>query len=163
MIIGTSVALLGFVTAQRLAELVYARRNTARLLAQGAREIGVRHYPYMVSLHAAWLGGLWWLAPDRPIQWAWLTVFALAQVTRLWVLLSLGTHWTTRIIILPGAPLVASGPYRLVRHPNYVIVAIEFAALPLAFGLVAYAAAFSLLNAVILYVRIKTESAALRA
>jgi methyltransferase len=158
-----SVALLGFVTVQRLAELIYARRNTARLLAQGAREIAPEHYPYMVALHACWLAGLWWFAPYRPIEWIWLLVFALAQVMRVWVLQSLGPRWTTRIIVLPGAPLIASGPYRFLSHPNYVIVAVELAALPLAFGLVGYAICFSLLNAAVLFVRVRAEEAALRA
>ncbi|MET0868809.1 MAG: isoprenylcysteine carboxylmethyltransferase family protein [Pseudorhodoplanes sp.] len=158
----TSVALLGFVTLQRLAELVYARRNTARLLACGAREVAPGHYPYMVAMHACWLAGLWWLAPYRPLEWFWLSVFALAQVMRVWVLQSLGSRWTTRIIVVPEGPLVASGPYRFLSHPNYVIVAVELASLPLAFGLVGYAIIFSLLNAAMLFVRIRTEDAALR-
>jgi methyltransferase len=157
-----SVLLLGFVTLQRLAELIYARRNTAQLLAQGAREIAPEHYPYLVALHAAWLGGLWWLAADRPIEWFWFAVFAVAQLMRVWVLYSLGRRWTTRIIVLPGASLIANGPYRFLRHPNYVIVAAELAALPLAFGLTAYAVFFSLINAIVLFVRIRAEDAVLR-
>jgi methyltransferase len=156
-----SVLLLAFVTLQRLAELIHARRNTAQLLAQGAREVAPEHYPYLVTLHAAWLAGLWWLAADRPIEWGWLAVFAAAQVMRVWVLYSLGRRWTTRIIVLPHAPLVATGPYRFLRHPNYVVVAVELAALPLAFGLTAYAVFFSLANAIVLFVRIRAEDAIL--
>jgi methyltransferase len=157
-----SVVVLAMVTLQRLGELVLARRNTRRLLAQGAFEIGAAHYPLIVALHAAWLAGLWRLGWDKPIQWPWLAVFLVLQALRVWVLASLGGRWTTRIIILPGAPLVARGPYRFLPHPNYAVVVGEIAALPLAFGLPAYAAAFSLLNAVVLTIRIRAENAALR-
>jgi methyltransferase len=125
-----SVALLGFVTLQRVAELVHTRLNTVRLLARGAQEIAPGHYPYMVALHATWLAGLWLLAPGRPIEAFWFAVFAIAQAARLWVLATLKTRWTTRIIVLPGAPLVTTGPYRCLRHPNYTIVVVEIAALP---------------------------------
>ncbi|ARQ00304.1 isoprenylcysteine carboxyl methyltransferase family protein [Pseudorhodoplanes sinuspersici] len=156
-----SVALLGAVTLQRLAELIYSRRNTARLLAQGAYEVAPEHYPFMVLLHAAWLSGLWLLAPARPINLFWFALFAIAQVMRVWVLTTLKTRWTTRIIVLPGAPLVGKGPYRFLRHPNYAVVVVEIAALPLAFGLPLYAFVFSVLNAIILFVRIRAENAAL--
>jgi methyltransferase len=158
-----TIAILGFVTLQRAAELVYSRHNTARLLARGAHEAAPGHYRYMVALHTAWLAGLWWLAPGRAVMWPWLAVFIAAQMFRLWVLATLRERWTTRIIILPGAPLISSGPYRFLRHPNYVVVALEIATLPLAFGLVGYALAFSLLNAAILFVRIGAENAALAA
>jgi methyltransferase len=157
-----SILILALVTAQRLGELVLARRNTKRLLARGAYEVGAAHYPLIVVMHAAWLAGLWWLAWDRPVQWPWLAVFLVLQALRVWVLASLGPRWTTRIIILPGAPLVARGPYRFLPHPNYAVVIGEIAALPLAFGLPAYAAAFTLLNAVVLTIRIRAENAALR-
>lgn len=157
-----AVVVLALVTLQRLGELVLARRNTRQLLAQGAHEVAPEHYPLLVAMHAAWLIGLWWLAWDRPIQWPWLVVFLVLQVLRLWVLATLGARWTTRIIVLPRAPLVAKGPYRFLSHPNYAVVIGEIATLPLAFGLVAYAAAFSLLNAVILTIRIRAENAALR-
>jgi len=157
-----SVVVLALVTLQRLGELVLARSNTRRLLAQGAREVAPEHYPLLVAMHAAWLAGLWWLAWDRPIQWPWLVVFLVLQGLRVWVLATLGHRWTTRIIVLPGAPLVAKGPYRFLSHPNYAVVIGEIAALPLAFGLWAYAAAFSLLNAVVLTIRIRAENAALR-
>jgi methyltransferase len=156
------IAMLGFVTLQRLAELAYAKRNTLRLLARRAHEIAPGHYPYMVVLHTTWLAGLWLLALGRPIALPWLAVFAAAQIMRLWVLMTLGPRWTTRIIVLPGTSLVVDGPYRFLRHPNYAIVALEMATLPLAFGLPAYAIAFSLLNAIVLSVRIRAENAALR-
>ena len=157
-----SIALLAFVTLQRLGELVLARRNTAALLAKGAREVAPEHYPVMVALHASWIIGLWLTAPGRPVALFWFLVFMGLQVLRLWVLATLKGRWTTRIIVLPGASLVRSGPYRFLRHPNYAIVVGEIAALPLAFGLPLYAIVFSLLNALILYVRVKAENAALK-
>jgi methyltransferase len=161
MMLLPSIALLLFVTLQRLGELAYARRNTRALLERGAFEVGASHYSHIVLLHAAWLGGLWLLAPGRPINFVWFTIFVVLQLLRLWVLSTLKRRWTTRIIVLPGTPLVRSGPYRFMRHPNYAIVAGEIAALPLAFGLSLYALVFSLLNAVILRTRISAERAAL--
>ena len=156
-----SVAVLAFVTLQRLGELVLARRNTARLMARGAVEVSPGHYPAIVVLHAAWLGGLWWFAWDRPANLALLAVFAGLQAMRLWVLATLGERWTTRIIVLPGAPLVTTGPYRFLSHPNYAVVAAEIAVLPAVFGLYAYAVAFSILNAAVLALRIRAENGAL--
>ncbi|MBB4116303.1 methyltransferase [Rhizobium sp. BK226] len=157
-----SIALLAFVTLQRLGELVLAQRNTAALLARGAREVAAEHYPVMVALHTAWIIGLWLLAPGRPVELFWFVVFMALQGLRLWVLATLKGRWTTRIIILPGAPLVRSGPYRFLSHPNYAIVVGEIAVLPLAFDLPFYAIVFSLLNALILHVRVKAENAALK-
>ena len=156
-----SLTVLGLVTAQRLGELVLARRNTKRLLAQGGEERGAGHYPLMVALHAAWLAGLWWLAWDRPANLAWLGVYAVLEALRAWMLASLGPRWTTRIIVVPGEALVRRGPYRFVSHPNYLVVAGEIAVLPLVFGLGAYALAFSLLNAAMLWHRVRVEQAAL--
>jgi methyltransferase len=158
-----SLVILALVTAQRLGELVLARRNTAALLAKGGVERGAEHYPVIVGLHAAWLGGLWILAWDRPASLAWLAVYLVLQGLRAWVLVSLGSRWTTRIIVVPGETLVRRGPYRFIPHPNYVVVAAEIAVLPLVFGLAGYAIVFSLLNASVLWLRIRTENAALRA
>jgi methyltransferase len=157
-----SIALLTFVTLQRLGELVLARRNTITLFARGAREIAPEHYPYMVALHAGWLMGLWLLAPGKQIHILWFAVFMVLQALRLWVLATLKDRWTTRIIVLPGAPLVTHGPYRFIRHPNYAIVVGEIAALPLALGMPFYAAIFSVLNAAVLFVRIRAENGALK-
>lgn len=156
-----SIVVLGLVTAQRIGELVLAEHNTRRLRAQGALETGADHYVFIVLLHGAWLLGLWALAWDRPINLALLAVFIVLQAARVWVIATLGARWTTRIITLPGAPLVTKGPYRFVSHPNYVVVALEIAVLPLAFGLVAYAIVFSLLNAAMMWVRIRSEAGAL--
>ena len=157
-----SIALLAFVTLERLGELVLARRNTTELRARGAVEYGAGHYPLIVLLHAAWLSGLWWLAWDLPIQPIWLGVFVLLQGGRIWVLATLGKRWTTRIIVLPAAPLVARGPYRWFSHPNYAVVVGEIAILPLLFGLTWYAVIFSALNAAVLTVRIRAENRVLR-
>ena len=155
------VVILALVTAQRLAELWLSNRNTRRLLDQGAVVHGAGHYPLIIAVHAAWLAALWWWAPGRPIDWGLMAAFVLLQAARVWVIATLGSRWTTRIIVMPTAPLVRRGPYRFVNHPNYVIVALEIAILPLAFGLVGVALAFSLLNAAILWVRIREENAAL--
>jgi methyltransferase len=153
---------LGLVTGQRLGELALARHNTRRLMARGAVEAGRDHYPYMVALHAVWLVGLWVLARHQPIDPLWLRLFVVLQAARIWVVASLGERWTTRIVTLPGAPLIRRGPYRFLSHPNYLVVAGEIAVLPLAFGLVGFAALFTALNAVMLRVRIGAEAQALR-
>lgn len=156
-----AIVILSLVTAQRLAELWLSNRNTRRLLDQGAVEVARSHYPLIVAVHVAWLAALWWFAPGQPIVWPLVVLFALLQLARMWVIATLGLRWTTRIIVLPGAPLVRSGPYRFVDHPNYVIVIAEIAVLPLAFGLVGWALFFSLLNAVVMTIRIRAENRAL--
>jgi methyltransferase len=153
--------LVAFITVQRLGELILARRNTQRLLAEGGVEYGRSHYFWMVALHTAWLLGLWWLGRSHPVDPFLLGVFVLLQAGRLWVIASLDGRWTTRIIVLPQAPLVATGPYRWLKHPNYLIVALEIAVVPLALGLPVFAAVFTVFNAFILYHRIRTENAAL--
>ena len=158
-----SIILLAFVTIQRIGELVLAHRNTARLKARGAVETGAEHYPLIVGLHAAWVVGLWALAWDRPVNMGWLAVFLVLMALRIWTLASLGERWTTRIITLPGEPRIRRGPYRFISHPNYVVVVGEVAVLPLAFGLNVYALVFSLLNASVLWIRIRAENAALAA
>jgi methyltransferase len=156
-----SVAVLTFVTFQRLAELVWARRNTRLLLRQGAKEWAPEHYYIIVTLHGSWLAGLWLLAPQTVVHWGWLGVFAVLQGLRVWALYSLKERWTTRIIVLAHAPLVRTGPYRWLNHPNYWVVAGEILTLPLSFGLVVYAMIFSALNAIVLSIRIRAENQAL--
>lgn len=153
--------LLAFVTAQRLIELAWAQRNTTRLIASGGVEFGRGHYPLMVALHASWLAGLWLIGRDRTVDLPLLVVFAVLQVARLWVILSLGPRWTTRVVVVPGGTLVAAGPYRLLRHPNYLIVLAEIVVVPLALGLAWYAAVFGALNAALLFHRVRVEEAAL--
>jgi methyltransferase len=156
-----SIALLAFVTLQRLVELPIAAANTRRLLAAGGHEVGASHYLFLVAVHVAWLATLWWLAPGRSIDLPFLALFALIEAIRIWVLRTLGYRWTTRIIVVPGEKLVSSGPYRFVNHPNYLVVIGEIAVLPLVFGLWQVALIFSLLNAAALTVRINAENAAL--
>jgi methyltransferase len=154
--------LLALVTLERLAELALARRNTSLLQQRGAVEHARGHYPLIVLLHAAWLAGLWLLGRDNPVDPVLLAVFLVLQVLRAWVLATLGSRWTTRIIVQPGAPLVAKGPYRWLSHPNYVVVVGEIAVLPLCLGLPGFALAFSVANAAVLTIRIRAENAALR-
>ncbi|HTC07156.1 MAG TPA: isoprenylcysteine carboxylmethyltransferase family protein [Acetobacteraceae bacterium] len=153
-----AIFLLAFVTTERLGELWLARRNTAALLAKGAYEVAPGHYPLIVLLHAAWLAGLWGFGAARALDPGWLVVFLVLQGLRVWVLATLGRRWTTRIIVLPGAPLVRTGPYRLLTHPNYAVVVGEIAVLPLCLGLPWYALAFSVANFVILAIRIRAEN-----
>lgn len=151
-------AIIFLVVLQRLFELVLANRNTQRLKAQGGVEIGAGHYPLIVLLHSLWLLAVLWLLPAGfRISWPWLAIFVLVQIARIWVIASLGPYWTTRIISVPGKPLVKRGPYRFVRHPNYLVVAAEILALPMAFQETMVAIFFSLANAAILFWRIREE------
>lgn len=150
------------VTIQRSIELVIAERNTRALRAQGALEYAAWQHPWFVFLHAAWIVAmLVFIPPSLSPNWYLLALFVALQAARVWVIRSLGPFWTTRIITLPGAPLVRTGPYRWIRHPNYTIVAAEIAILPLAFGALAVALIFSALNTALLAVRIHAEDAAL--
>lgn len=155
---------LGFVLVQRLLELLWAQRNTRRLLDEGAVEHAPEQYPFFVLLHASWLVAIVFsVPPETPVNGGWLALYGVLQIARLWVMASLGRFWTTRIITLPGAPLVARGPYRFVRHPNYLVVAGEIAVLPLVFELWLVAALFTAANALLLRQRIAAEDAALAA
>ena len=157
-----AIAVLAFVTAQRLAELAYSRFNEMRLKRDGGVEHGASHYPLIVALHAAWLAGLWIAASGTHPDYGWLAVFLLLQGIRGWVLHTLGSRWTTRVIVVPDRSPIRSGPYRFLSHPNYAVVAAEIFVLPMAFGLVGFALAFSVANTAILAVRIHAENAALR-
>ncbi len=149
---------LGLVALQRLIELAHARRNTARLRRLGAVEADAGAYPLLILLHAGWLTSLAIFVPAAtPPDWLLIGLFAVLQVARIWVIASLGRYWTTRIITLHDTPLVQSGPFRYLRHPNYLLVAAEIAVLPLAFGAVAVAATFSALNLALLARRIRIE------
>lgn len=160
------VAGVAMVAMQRLLELALSRKNECRLRARGAVERGQRHYPFIVALHVLWLlstlvEGIirgpeippWWPAP--------LALFLLAQPLRYWAILSLGVHWNTRILVVPSAKPISRGPYRYMRHPNYLVVAIEILTFPLIFGAWTTALVFSILNAAALFVRIREENRAL--
>jgi len=149
---------LCLVALQRLMELARARRNTARMRRLGAVEADAGGYPLYVLLHAGWLASLAVLVPAATSpDWPLIGVFGLLQLGRIWLIVSLGGYWTTRIVTLPGAPLVRTGPYRYFRHPNYLLVVAEIAVLPLAFGAVAIAATFSALNLMLIARRILIE------
>ncbi|TMV13111.1 isoprenylcysteine carboxyl methyltransferase family protein [Arenibacterium halophilum] len=161
MTIGASL-FIAFLVVQRLSELLIARRNTSALLAAGAREVGAGHYPAIVALHAAWLVCIVVFGYDEQVRGIWLVLFAILQALRLWILMSLGSRWTTRIIVT-DTPLVRRGPYRWINHPNYVLVVLEIAIAPMVLGLWQIALAFSALNALMLTIRIRSENAALAA
>lgn len=157
-----ALLILALVTLQRLGELALSRYNSVRLLARGAVEIAPEHYPLLVATHAAWLIALWIWGRDQDVNGVALAIFILLQGLRFWVLATLGSRWTTRIIVLPDAPLVTSGPYRYLSHPNYAIVAAEIAVLPLALHLPLLSAIFTVVNALVLAIRIRAESYALK-
>lgn len=153
---------------ERLVELVVSTRNAAWSLARGGVEYGRRHYPVMVVLHTGLLAGAlteaWLRRPDVPAALAasMLAVVVAAQALRWWCISTLGKQWNTRVIVVPGMPAVRSGPYRLLPHPNYVAVVLEGLALPLVHGGWVTAVVFTLVNAVLLVVRIRVENDALR-
>lgn len=154
--------LLGFVIVQRLAELVYAKANTKKLLANGGVEHEAAHYFLLVAVHVGWIAALLWFAPGREIVPVFFVAYLVLQVFRVWVFASLGRRWTTRIIIVPGETLVKKGPYKFFRHPNYMVVIGEIVCLPLVFGLWKIALLFSVLNLIALYIRINAEEAVLK-
>jgi methyltransferase len=155
------------VAIQRFLELLYSRRNERKLRARGAVERGGGHYPVIVVIHSLWLvstlvEGLL-RGPEPPVWWPVpLAAFLLVQPLRYWAIFSLGENWNTKVLVVPGGKLIRRGPYRYFPHPNYVVVAVEVLTFPLIFGAWITAIAFSLLNAVLLYVRIRTENRALR-
>ena len=151
---------IGFIIVQRLSELVIAKRNTARLLRKGAYEVGAAHYPAMVAMHSIWTACLIIFGYDQTAAFGWLAMFAILQLLRVWILSSLGSRWTTRIIII-DEPLVVRGPFRYVSHPNYMVVVAEIIVAPLVLGLVWVAVVFTVLNAAMLWVRIREEHKAL--
>lgn len=160
------VLAMSLVAFQRLLELRLSRRNERRARTRGAVERGAGHYKPIVAAHTSWListfveGAL--RGPDFPAFWPIpLALFLLVQPVRYWAIFSLGENWNTRILVVPGAKLVRRGPYRYVKHPNYVVVIVEILAFPLIFGAWITALVFSILNALLLHVRIKEENRAL--
>jgi methyltransferase len=161
------VVLVAAVALERVAELVVSRRNATWSRQRGGVEYGARHYPAMVVLHTALLAGclVEVLAAGRPfvpaLGWPMLLVVVASQGLRWWCITTLGNQWNTRVIVVPGLRLVARGPYRRLRHPNYVAVVAEGIALPLVHSAWVTAVCFTALNAVLLRVRISAENAAL--
>lgn len=155
-----AVLFLAFIILQRLSELVIAKRNTARLLARGAYEVGAGHYPVMVAMHSGWIVCLLIFGHDQTVALGWLMIFAVLQGVRVWILTSLGSRWTTRVIILEE-PLVTRGPFKYVAHPNYMLVVAEIIVAPMVLGLTWVALLFTVLNAAMLWVRISVEHKAL--
>ncbi len=154
--------LFAYVVVQRVAELAYANANTRRLLAEGGREYGAQHYPLFIVLHGGWLVSIALFAKPNAIpDVLLLNIFVASQTFRFWTLASIGRWWTTRIISAPHFPKVKRGPYRFMRHPNYALVVVEIALLPLILGAPAMALSFSVLNAVLLWWRIRVENAVL--
>jgi methyltransferase len=153
--------ILGIVTLQRAGELVVSSYNTSKLVARGAVEVAPRHYPLIVAVHAAWLISLWVFGRDQSVNVPALFVYLVLQSFRFWVMWTLGSRWTTRIIVLPEHPLVSVGPYRFLSHPNYAVVAGEIAILPLVLDLPLLAAIFTIVNAAGLAIRIPAENRAL--
>jgi methyltransferase len=157
-----ALAIIAFVALERLIEILISLRNTRALMARGAVEHGAGHYPIIVALHVAWFAAIIGFLPHPvEIRWIWIAVFAALQIARIWTMASLGAWFSTRIVTMAGAPLVARGPYRFMRHPNYAIVVGEIAVLPLAFGEGEIAIVFSILNAAVLAWRIRIEDRAL--
>jgi methyltransferase len=162
MTISPLAVMLGLVIGQRLGELVIANRNTKRLIARGGREVGARHYPLFIVLHASWIAALAIFVPyDRWPYMPLIVLYLLLQLARVWIITSLGPYWTTRIITIDDAPTVKRGPYRFIRHPNYLVVGMEIAVLPLAFQAWWIAGVFSVLNALLIGYRISVEERAL--
>jgi methyltransferase len=159
------VVLIVAVALERLAELVVSRRNLAWAMGRGGREYSFGHYPFMVFLHTGLLVACLAEATRRPfipaLGWSMLAVVVLAQALRWWCITTLGPRWNTRIIVVPGLPLVDRGPYRWLRHPNYVAVVLEGIALPLVHTGWITAAVFTVANAGLLRVRIAAENAAM--
>ncbi|MFF4213986.1 isoprenylcysteine carboxyl methyltransferase family protein [Streptomyces sp. NPDC001796] len=161
--------LIGAVAAERLAELTVARRNTRWSMARGGTETGRGHYPALVALHMGLLVGclVEVRVAGRPfipgVGWPMLALVVAAQGLRWWCIGTLGRQWNTRVIVVPGLPTVTKGPYRILRHPNYLAVVVEGAALPLVHGAWLTAAAFTVCNAGLLAVRVRSEEAALSA
>ena len=159
--------LVALVALQLLAELALARANVRRMKARGGREVAASHYPFMVALHATFLvaAPLEVVHLQRPFVPALalgsVALLLAAEALRVWMLRTLGDRWSTRVVVVPGEPPVTAGPYRVLRHPNYLVVAIELLALPLVHTAYLTAIVFTVLNAILMAVRIPAEERAL--
>ncbi len=159
------ILFMSFLVLQRLSELALARRNERWARAHGAVEYGQEHYPWMVALHTAFLLTLiieYVFSVKTDINVFILAVFGVLLVLKAWVVFTLGKYWNTRILRVPGAPLIRKGIYKYISHPNYVIVVLEIALIPMIFQLYFTAILFSVLNGLMLYIRIRAENKALK-
>lgn len=161
------IIFIGFIILQRLTELVVAKRNEEWMKSKGAIEFGKEHYPAMVLIHASFfivfIFEVIYFNKSLSLYWPiLLALFLITQAMRIWALTSLGKFWNTKIIILPGADVVKKGPYKIIKHPNYLIVALELIVIPLMYNAYITLATFTLLNIVILSIRIPAEERALR-
>jgi len=155
------ILFISFFILQRLSELFIARRNEKWLLSQGAVQYGQEHYPFMIALHTLFIGAIiceFILRGQPPIDWLFLAIYLLVLFFKFWALASLGKYWNTKIYRIPGVYPVKKGPYKFLKHPNYMEVVCEVAIIPLVFHLYYTAIIFSLLNAVMLWVRIRVEN-----
>lgn len=153
--------LIAYLIARYVAEIIFAERNTARLVAAGAVEFGRSHFPPIVALHVTWLAALLVFGRHQEVNNSLLAIFIFVQGARIWTIASLGRRWTARVVVIPGVRLVSGGAYRFMRHPNYLIVLVEIALVPLALGMPWVALLFSVLNVAILLKRIRIEDVAL--
>ena len=150
------------VVSFRLVELIHSYRNAKRLLESGGVEYGRKHYPLLVLIHISWIISIWLVVPsETEPSLGLLSVFIALQFCRFWVIASLGRYWTTRVISSNDFPIIVRGPYRFMKHPNYLVVCAEIAVLPLVFGATELAIVFSILNAAALVWRIRIEENAL--
>lgn len=161
------VMVFTIICIQRLVELRIAKGNERYMKKHGAIEFGQSHYPFIVILHILFLGSLLteYILKDKPPSPLWISLiglFLLLQIGRIWAIKSLGPYWNTKIIVLPNAHLVKKGPYKWIPHPNYLIVALEFAVIPLIFQAYFTAILFTILNMIMMFVRIPAEEAALK-
>ena len=150
-----------FFILQRLSELYIARRNEKWLLQQGAVQYGQNHYPFIIALHTLFIVSIiteYFLRGGPPISWVFLVIFLLVLAFKFWALFSLGKYWNTKIYRIPGVYPVKKGPYKFLKHPNYMEVVCEIAVIPLVFHLYYTAIIFTVLNAIMLTVRITVEN-----
>jgi len=155
-----AVLFLAYVIIERLVELPIAARNTTRLKAQGGVEHSPGHYPLIVAVHTGWILAMVALGYDNMVSTFWLAVYAVLKVLRIYILGTLGSRWTTRIIVIPNESKVTKGPFSVVPHPNYLLVIAEIFVAPLVLGLWEVAAIFGALNAAMLVIRITAEERA---
>ena len=155
------IAFISFLILQRLSELLIARRNEKWLLSQGAVQYGQSHYPFMIAMHTLFIVSIiveYYLRGGTQISWIFLGIFLAVLLFKFWALSSLGKYWNTKIYRIPGVYSVKRGPYKFLKHPNYMEVVCEIAIIPLVFHLYYTAIVFTVLNAIMLSVRIRVEN-----